>query len=123
MLRKRVPLGLPLSYTLHIAVRKCNYRAELMALIVGRFAGSGVSYVPELPTGLWQASPETPQFHQARCGSIVGKCWSARQEKRERRAHTNPPPYIGNHVPRFFRASPKLAHNGKSQLPRRNDGC
>jgi len=41
-----------------------NYRAKMTVLNARRFAGSGVGYVPELPTGLWQASPETPQSNR-----------------------------------------------------------
>ena len=46
----------------------------------GTFLWSGCGHCPETPRSfLWKARSEMPQFHQARCGSILS-------EKPERRA-------------------------------------
>src|SRR5262245_9489849 len=47
---------------------------EWRALVTGRFSGLGMGRCPGSPHSLlWQASPETPQFHRARCRSIITK--------------------------------------------------
>jgi hypothetical protein len=60
MLRKAFHSACWMTY--RFAVSESNYRAELMALSVGRFAGSGVGYVPKFHMVLWQARPETPHL-------------------------------------------------------------
>jgi hypothetical protein len=65
MLRKAVHSACRLTYG--FAVSESNYRAELMALIVGRFAGSGVGHVPKLPAVmLFAASRNAPQAMERR---------------------------------------------------------
>jgi len=61
MLRKAFHSACRLIYG--FAVCECNYRAELTALNVWHFAGSGVGQCPGTPHSLlWQASPETPHW-------------------------------------------------------------
>jgi len=60
MLRKAFHPACWMTYG--FAVSQSNYRAELMPLSIGRFAGSGVGYVPKFHMVLWQARPETPHL-------------------------------------------------------------
>jgi hypothetical protein len=48
MLRKAIHSACWMTY--EFAVSEGNYRAKLMALRVGRFAGSGVEHAPKRPT-------------------------------------------------------------------------
>jgi hypothetical protein len=74
MLRKAFHSACCLTYG--FAVSESNYRAGLMALSVGRFAGSGMGHVPKLPTvGRVAASrnasqPPRKSLSLARAGSI-----------------------------------------------------
>ena len=93
MLRKAVHSACRLTYG--FAVSKSNYRAELMALIVGRFAGSGVGHVPKLPAVVsFAASRNAPQAMERRHSKRVNRLEPFRFNSPVKSAiHGQPPDY------------------------------